>query len=354
MSTASTGRSGRIDVHQHLIPPFYRDLLAKAGIGEAGGRALPDWSPEGALELMDTLGTTSAVLSVSTPGTGFLDDMGEAAALARRLNDFSASLTAQHPGRFGSFATLPLPDIAAAATEASRALDELHADGVTLLANNQDTYLGAEGQEPLWRALDERGAVAFVHPAELPAPAVEGIPPFAADFLLDTTRAAYLLVRNGIVHRYPNIRFILSHAGGFVPYSSHRMALTIANDTRRSPLDVLDDFRSFYFDTALSSSPAALPTLLAFAQPGHVLFGSDWPFAPTPAGQYFANGLDTFASPDQLRAINRANAEALFPRLASAPSSLPSPARPVVRRVRRAAQHAAARFLFKLVQPGTD
>nr|WP_248296150.1 amidohydrolase family protein [Streptomyces sp. S1D4-11] len=231
---------------------------------------------------MDLLGTSTAIVSVSTPGTGFLTDPGEAADLARRLNDFSASLAADHAGRFGYFATLPMPDAAASAAEARRALEELGADGVTLLANNQVAYLGAGGQDALWRVLDERGALVFVHPAELPATAVEGIPPFAADFLLDTTRAAYLLVRNGITRTYPNIRFILSHAGGFVPYASHRMAVAIASDTGRSPLDVLDDFRAFYFDTPLSSSPAALPTLLAFARPGHVLFGSDWPFAPTP------------------------------------------------------------------------
>ena len=59
--------------------------------------------------------------------------------------------------------------------------------------------------------------MAFIHPAELPGPTVDGIPPFAADFLLDTIRAAFLLVRNGIRARYPNIKFILSHAGGFVP-----------------------------------------------------------------------------------------------------------------------------------------
>jgi predicted TIM-barrel fold metal-dependent hydrolase len=91
-----------------------------------------------------------------------------------------------------------------------------------------------------------------VHPAQLPGPTVEGIPPFAADFLLDTNRAAYLLVRNSLVRKYPRIRFVLSHAGGFVPYTSHRMALSIAGDTGRSPLDVLEDFRSFWFDTALS------------------------------------------------------------------------------------------------------
>ncbi|MGW1620437.1 amidohydrolase family protein [Streptomyces sp. NPDC002172] len=343
----------RIDVHQHLVPALYRDALAKSGIAEAGGRVLPDWSPEAALEVMDLLGTETAILSVSTPGTGFLADRAEAAGLARRLNDFCAGLPLDHPGRFGWFATLPMPDADASAEEAERALTELGADGVTLLANNQATYLGAEGQDALWRTLDTHGAVVFVHPAELPAPAVDGIPPFAADFLLDTTRAAHLLVRNGIVRRYPGIRFILSHAGGFVPYASHRMAVALAADTGRSPLDILDDLRGFYFDTALSSSPAALPTLLAFARPGHVLFGSDWPFAPTAAGQYFANGLDAELTPDVRHAVNRANAEALFPRLADTPATAPA-TRPLPERLRQSAQRAGARLFFKLVQPGTD
>ncbi|WP_432172648.1 amidohydrolase family protein [Streptomyces sp. Tue6028] len=340
----------RIDVHQHLIPAFYREELAEAGIGEAGGRALPEWTPESALELMDLLDTRTALLSVSTPGVGFLTDPGKAATLARRLNDFCADLSGEHPDRFGHFAVLPMPDAEAAAEEAARALDHLRADGVTLLANNRGTYLGTLGQDKLWSTLDERGAIVLVHPAELPAPPVDGIPPFAADFLLDTTRAAYLLVRNGIVRTYPRIRFILSHAGGFVPYTSHRMALTLAGETGRSPLDVLDDFRSFYFDTALSSSPAALPTLLAFARPGHVLFGSDWPFAPTPAGQYFAAGLDTTVDTDTLHAVNRTNAEALFPRLASGSGTAPTPRTPLHAKLRHDAQRAAARMVFKLVQ----
>ncbi|MEH0581518.1 amidohydrolase family protein [Streptomyces sp. B21-108] len=339
----------RIDVHQHLLPPFYRDALAKAGITGAGGRALPDWSPEAALELMDLLGTATAVVSVSTPGAGFLPDPAEAAGLARRLNDFAALLPAEHPGRFGWFATLPMPHTAASTAEAERALDELGADGVTLLANHQGAYLGADGQDTLWRTLNDRSAVVFVHPADLPGtPAVDGVPSFAADFLLDTTRAAYLLVRGGVVRRHPDIRFVLSHAGGFLPYASHRLAVTLAADTGRSPLDILDDFRTFYFDTALSASPAALPTLLAFARPGRILFGSDWPFAPAPAAQYFATGLDTGVAPPVLTAVNHANAEALFPRLGATPAPAPRTG------LRRAARQAAASLLFKLVQPGTD
>ncbi|MFC9688298.1 amidohydrolase family protein [Kribbella sp. NPDC056951] len=342
----------RIDVHHHVIPPFYRDALAGAGITAAGGRALPDWTAEAALEMMDLLRTATAIMSVSTPGTSFLNDTSAAVELAQRLNDFTAELRAVHGDRFGYFATLPMPDATAAAREAARVLDNGTADGVVLLANSNSEYLGTGGQGELWRALDERGAVAFVHPAELPAPEVEGVPPFAADFLLDTTRAAYLLVRNGIVRQYPDIKFILSHAGGFVPYASHRMAIAIAADTGRSILDILDDFRSFYFDTALSSSLAALPSLLAFAEPSHILFGSDWPFAPVVANQYFANGLDTGVDAANLAAINHTNAQVLFPRLAGAPITT-SAERPVVR-LRHTTQRAVARALFKLVQPGTN
>ena len=258
----------RIDTHHHMIPPDYRKALRRAGIDEAGQRAVPDWSPEGSLQAMADLDVAAAILSVSTPGTTFLPNPADASALARDLNDYGAEVVASAPERFGFFATIPLPHIDESVAETSRALDVLKADGVVLLANNDGTYLGEDGQDNLWAALDERAALVFIHPGDLPGPAVSGVAPWAADFLLDTTRAAYLLVRNGIRRRYSNIRFILSHAGGFVPYASHRMALAIMADTGRSPADSLDDFASFYFDTALSSSAAALPTLLAFARAG--------------------------------------------------------------------------------------
>lgn len=289
----------RIDTHAHLIPPDYRAALRKAGLEEAGGRRLPDWSPDLALAAMADLDVATAVLSVSTPGTTFLTSAADAAALARDVNDYSAALVAARPDRFGFFATVPMPHVADAVTETVRALDELHADGVVLLANSAGIYLGEDGQDDLFAALDARSAVVFIHPADLPGPTVPGIAPFAADFLLDTTRAAYLLVRNGIRRRFPNIRFILSHAGGFVPYASHRMAVAIMADTGRSPADTLDEFAGFYFDTALSSSAAALPTLLAFAEPDHLLFGSDFPFARSPRASCSRPGWRTTASRTQ-------------------------------------------------------
>jgi predicted TIM-barrel fold metal-dependent hydrolase len=337
----------RVDTHHHMIPPDYRKALQKAGLDEAGGRALPDWSIDLSLQAMAGLDVGTAILSVSTPGTAFLPNPVDAAYLARDVNDYAAALAAAQPDRFGFFATVPMPNIDESVAESVRALDDLKADGVVLLANNAGTYLGEDGQDALFTALNDRSAVVFIHPAELPGPTVPGVPPFAADFLLDTTRAAYLLVRNGIRARYPKIKFILSHAGGFVPYASHRMAIAIMADNGRSWADVLDDFASFYFDTALSSSAAALPTLLAFAKPGHITFGSDFPFAPTAAGKLFAAGLETYGGIDaQTRsAIERTNASALFPRLGAPPQPIPqSPAQRIRHTVSRSVLRGVARL----------
>src|SRR5208283_4317525 len=276
-------RHQRIDVHQHVVPPAYADWLRSKGIQEAGGKELPSSAVEDALRLMDDHEIATAVLSISTPGVHLDASKREdpiARSKAREVNEFAARLARDYPLRFGFIATLPLPDVDGALHEATYALDTLRASGVILLANTHGYYLGAPEDEPLLAELNRRRAVVFIHPSTLPGPRVEGIPPFAADFLLDTTRAAYPLVHSGAVQRYPDLKIILAHAGGFLPYASHRLAAAITAETQRSPSDVLEDLASFYFDTALSGSPAALPSLLAFAKPGHVLFGSDWPYAP--------------------------------------------------------------------------
>jgi predicted TIM-barrel fold metal-dependent hydrolase len=166
----------RIDTHQHHIPPDYRKAVDRSGIGAAAGRDMPDWTPEAALETMAALDIATAILSVSVPGTAFLPQPADAAALARDVNDYSADLVARTPDKFGFFATVPLPHVDHAVAEAVRALDELHSDGVVLLANNGGQYLGEDGQHELFAALDARSAVAFIHPATLPGPAIPGIP----------------------------------------------------------------------------------------------------------------------------------------------------------------------------------
>lgn len=309
----STTARGRVDTHVHVIPPEYGAWLRRKG-ETAGGRGIPDWSVDAALEMMAGARIDTGILSVSTPGVHLGDD-GEARAMARAVNEFAADVVRRHPTRFGFFATLTLPDVDGAIAEAEHAFDRLGADGVVLLASVRGTYLGDPSWDPLLECLDRRGAVVFVHPCALSGPEVPGIPPFAADFLLDTTRAALNLARNGVLERYPRLRIVLSHAGGFLPFAAERVARIVSPDGG-NPAG-LARLRRFWFDVALSSSPYALPSLLAFADPSRITYGSDWPFAVTERSWHFARLLDDFALPAPLRhAIDRGNAETLFPRLA--------------------------------------
>src|SRR5271156_6373480 len=126
----------RIDTHHHVIPPDYRNALQKAGLGEAGGRAVPDWSVDASLQAMAELNVGTAILSVSTPGTAFLPNPADAASLARDINDYLANVVEQQRDRFGFFATIPMPHIGESVDEVVRSLDTLNADGIVLLANN--------------------------------------------------------------------------------------------------------------------------------------------------------------------------------------------------------------------------
>jgi predicted TIM-barrel fold metal-dependent hydrolase len=301
----------RIDTHHHIVPPRYAEWLQAKGVS-AGGLPIPRWSAEAAVDLLDTLDIAAGVLSVSTPGVHLGDD-GEARTMAREVNEFAARICADHPGRFGFFATLTLPDVDGALAETTHAFDTLGADGVVLLANVGGIYLGDASIEPLMAELDRRGAVVFVHPSTLPAPPVGDIPPFAADFLLDTTRAAIHMARRGWLERYPSVKIILSHAGGFLPYAAERVARLCS--PRGEQAHGIELLRRYYFDTALSSSPYALPSLLAFADPARITFGSDWPYASKERSAYFARLFKQFElSEGQRNAIDRDNALALFPR----------------------------------------
>jgi predicted TIM-barrel fold metal-dependent hydrolase len=310
--------SARIDVHQHIVPPIWASTLAARG-RDSGGWAIPAWSPSSAIAMMDQQGIATGVLSVTSPGVHLGDD-ADARTLARAVNEYGAEVVKDYPNRFGHFASIPLPGLDASVAEAAYALGTLGADGVVLMSNAHGRYLGDPGFEPLWAELDRRNATVFVHPAQPPMPLLPGTPAPLADYVFDTTRTALNLVLNGVMSRYPNVRVILSHGGGFLPYAAYRFSglTSTVVDPSRDADDILRDLKRFYFDTALSASPSALPALLAFARPGHVLYGSDWPFAPQEAGTYYNHYLETYPDfiPGQAKAIERGNAEAVFPRLA--------------------------------------
>lgn len=306
----------RIDVHQHSVPPVWQKSMSSTGSWEI---AVTSWTPDKAIEFMDSLQIKTGILSVTNPSVGGWKGQ-EKLDMARKINEYSADVMQKRPDRFGYFATIPLPDVDGALKEIAYALDVLKADGVVLMSNYEDTYLGAEQFEPVWAELNRREAVVFIHPSKPHINIIPELPIPLIDFPFDTTRTAAHLVVKGVMTRYTKMKVILSHAGGTLPYISYRLAelLQAGNPGVFTREGVLETFRNFYYDTALSGTPANLPCLLKFARPDRILFGSDFPYAPPVVGTSMTNMLDAYDgyAPGQLAAINRNNALALFPRLA--------------------------------------
>lgn len=305
----------RIDVHTHMIPPFWADALAAKDGKPMWGT--PDWSLDSAIGTMDRLGTRIAMISLAAPSViGWTGT--ERTELARKVNDYGVGLLRQRPDRLGYLATLPLPDVAGTLDEIRRAFDQLGADGVLVLSNYNGIYLGDERFAPVWDELERRQAVVFVHPGNPELAPLPGIPQPVLDFPMDTTRTALSLVTGGVMQRCPSVKVILSHAGGFLPYAATRFSVLLhAYAMKQVPEHaLLEQFRRFYFDTALSA-PDGLPSLMAFAAPGHVVFGADNPYIGPDVQTRFAEALDSYPgfAPGQLDAINHLSAEALFPRL---------------------------------------
>jgi 6-methylsalicylate decarboxylase len=326
--------AGRIDVHSHAILPAYRKALAEVSPGPPA--FLPEWSPELALDAMDRQGIAAAIVSFAGFGPHMGDDQ-RAADLARESNEDFAAIRTQHP-RLGAFAALPLPDVGLACAEAAHALDTLRLDGVHVLTDYDGRYLGHPDLHPLYEVLDERAAVVYVHPAAPPANDTLNLnlPEWLVDYTFATTRTAVSLLFNDVLERYPSIRFILSHGGGGIPFLdwriSHIASYQLAGWARKrfptplvdrhpalDPAEVRALLGRLYFDTALITSPGPMSALRELAEPGHVLFGSDWPYADDAIVAEEVRFWDGGGglTRDERTAIERENALRLFPSFAA-------------------------------------
>ena len=307
----------RIDVHHHILPPDYVATVGDDRIGPLilAGRT-PEWTPAMSVAAMDRNGIATAITSISAPGLWF-GDTGESVRLARICNDYAASIRLDHPGRFGVFACLPLPDVDASLAEIEYALDTLKADGIGLLTSYGDRYPGDAAFQPVFDELNRRRAVVYFHPTNAPcSQCLPGIPAATLDFPFDTTRAVVSLLYSGAFARCRDIRFIFSHAGGTVPFLAERIARLGARPGFKEmvPNGVLPELERLYYDTALSANWLAFRSLLELVTPDKVLFGSDYPFAPEATMTATVRGLiELGLDSDVLQGIERDNALALFP-----------------------------------------
>jgi predicted TIM-barrel fold metal-dependent hydrolase len=308
MSANGTNGPGRIDVHHHAILPRIQQLMRECG----APFTLP-WSLAETWDVLHSNDIDFALVSNPIPG-GFFADAAQAARFNRSANEAVAEFVANYPDRFGLLAALPMPHVDAALAEAEYAFDDLHADGVVLIAHAGDSYLGDPCYDPLFAELNRRRAVVLVHPMTLPGgPAT--VPPVLVDFLLDTTRGAVNLILTGALDRYPGITFILAHGGGFLPYAASRVQSLGAAFYGLDGARVADALGRFYYDVALTA-PSGLPSLLAAVPADRILFGTDWSAVPAGVVAAGARSLDAGLSGQAGSArhdIYRGNALSLFP-----------------------------------------
>lgn len=305
--------TGHIDIHRHVSPPFYLDAI-KGIYPKAFPPMLAAWTPESCLEDMDAAGIELGVLSMpARPGVHFGDDMG-ARTFCRETNEYMAGLRRSHPGRFGMFAALPLPDIEGSIAELRYALDVLKAEGVAASTSYGSTYLGDASFAPLWSELDQRAAIVFTHPTDsacCPNP-VPQMHETVVEFGADTARTIGSLVFSGTATRFPNIRFVFSHGGGSMPFAIDRFInqSRVPEAAALLPNGVEYQLRRFYYDTAFASSRVAMAALTALLPRSQIVLGTDFPYnrAATTVAALNTCGV----APSDIAAIVRENGLALL------------------------------------------
>lgn len=311
---ADAAKTGAIDVHSHVIPPFLVEELERSG-SLPPGLLLPaarEWTANGTVETMDRLGVAASVLSAIPLHSAFCAMNGEDVAhMVRRINEFTTAIRHDHRGRFGLFSFLPMPDVERSLLEIEYSLDTLKADGVGLFTTYGEQSIADPAFLPVLDELDRRGAVVFCHP-DLPdcCARLDG----AIGYPYDTGRAVFALLLNGTLNRFPGIRWIFCHGGGTVPALAGRvreMTRSMPNLPEVAPQGFDHELRRLHYETGNAANSPSMAALLDYVPISQVLFGTDAP--------YF--GLDmnlqtlrsNHLSNKQLFAIERENALRLLP-----------------------------------------
>ncbi|KAM0327139.1 hypothetical protein ACHAQA_006270 [Verticillium albo-atrum] len=280
----------QIDTHIHALPPAYTAAVEAAG-GDPAGFPSPKWSIDATIGLMNHVGTSVGIVSVSAPGVPIAGHGEAGRALARSLNTYLGEHTTKdRDNRLGFFGVLPdWQDVEGTLHE----IDFLYEQqklcfGITLFTTYGGKLPSDPVFKPIWRKLQAHKVLVFLHPTTLdvsPKFIASVIPQPILDYPLATTRTAVDLVLSGTLQANPDIDVILSHAGGTLPFISDRIegTLQVPAVADLMPVDqaaVKSGFARFYHDVALSTGSTQLRGLLDFADPSHILFGSDFPYCP--------------------------------------------------------------------------
>jgi len=303
----------RIDVHHHIVPPAW--LNAMDIIGRTNP-PLARWSVQRTLDDMDKGGVATSITSPTAPQVSTLG-IPVAIKIARDSNEFSKKMESDHKGRFGTFAMLPMPHIDATLKEIEYAFDTLKVDGVGILTNYGDKWLGYPYFDPIWAELNRRKATVYTHPSDANCCVnlVQAVPSSAIEWGTDTTRTIANLIFGGSAQKFPDINWIFSHGGGALTSFSERFLLQMPSGPpyqgKISREQVQALLNRFHYDTAQVANSVALGALAKLVPVSQIVYGTDFPYR-TAADH--TKGLTAFFSPDDLKKVDRDNALRLLPR----------------------------------------
>jgi aminocarboxymuconate-semialdehyde decarboxylase len=292
-----------IDVHAHYVPPeslkMARQVGARHGLTmdkDARGRAVVtrDGKPfltqlkaefsdlDLRLSIMDQQGVDMQVLSPAGSYFFYWMPAEDSLEYAGWLNDQVAGAVTKHPQRLVGLASVPMQDGAKAAAELERAMTKLGLRGAEIASNINGRYLDDSAFDPFWEAAQALGALIFVHPNQVIG--ADRMKDYNLANLIgnptDTSLTFAKLIFGGVFERFPKLKFLLAHAGGFLPYTwgrlerGYRIQDSSAAKISQPPSEYV---KLLYFDT-ITHSRMALQYLIENFGAEHVLLGSDYPY----------------------------------------------------------------------------
>ena len=310
----------RIDVHAHY---YTDDFAARMDSLRGSARQRGGSRPAGAgvtiQQRTDMLGEAridTQVICVGAEQPYFPENAANAVEAAHFANDFYKETVEKNGGRYLAFGCVPLPHVDQAIAEAARCLDTLGCAGINLACSVAGQPLDTPAFEPFWAELDRRGTVVFLHPnmhCDAPMMGDFGLEGTAGGCFEDTI-AGLRLTFSGWGTRFRNVKLIIPHLGGTLPFLwqriedsfGRRQAAGLNIPLAEPPTAVL---KRFYYDT-VNNGAEALKCTINNVGLDHVLFGTDYPYLSHKA---CADYVERSGLPDaDVQAIMGDNAQALL------------------------------------------
>ena len=257
----ASAQLGWIDVHGHFrLPESHEQAQQRLYLMRQGQFLLakPDiWDAQAVIDYLDRAGVSMQMLS----------NIPKTLSALKTSNDFGASLVQQFPSRFGLLAALPTDNPDECLSEINRALKsfKIPADGFAVTTVYNGVGLSDPSLDAVWAELNERCATVFVHPDAYASPS-QGRPAPLLEVAFDTTRTIIDMLYTGVFRRFPDIRFVIAHAGACVPVLSGRLELLGAEEWVPNPQGIAKEeiegqLGKLYLDTAASAKSALDPAI---------------------------------------------------------------------------------------------